>query len=39
MALIYSHISHDQFILIYNMLIEYDDLKKEIKSNKTSTRF
>ena len=33
-ALIDSNISHDQFVLINNVLKEYDDMKEEIR-NKT----
>ena len=33
-ALIDSDISHDQFVLINNVLKEYDDMKEEIR-NKT----
>ena len=32
-----SYISHDEFISVYNVLREYDDIKKEIKNLKTST--
>ena len=32
MALIDSNISHDEFVLTNNMLIEYDNLKEEIKN-------
>ena len=31
-ALIDSNISHDKFVLINNMLKEYDDMKQEIKN-------
>ena len=31
-ALIDSSISHDQFVLINNMLKKYDDMKEEIKT-------
>ena len=31
-ALIDSNISHDEFLLISNVLKEYDDMKKEIKT-------
>ena len=34
-ALIDSKISHDEFVLINNVLKEYDDLKEEIKIIKT----
>ena len=34
-ALIDLNISHDQFILVNNVLKEYDDMKKEIKNLKT----
>ena len=33
-ALIDSNINHDEFILINNVLKEYDDMKEEIKSLK-----
>ena len=33
-ALIDFNISHDEFILINNVLKEYDDMKKEIKNIK-----
>ena len=29
-ALLYSNMSHDEFVLINNVLKEYDDLEKEI---------
>ena len=35
-ALIDSYISHDKFVLVKNVLKEYDDLKEEIKNLKTS---
>ena len=34
-ALIDSNISYDEFIVINNMLNEYDDMKAEIKNLKT----
>ena len=34
-ALIDSVISHDEFVLINNVLNEYDDMKEEIKNLKT----
>ena len=34
-ALIDLNISHDEFILVNNVLNEYDDMKKEIKNLKT----
>ena len=34
-ALIDSNISYDEFIVINNMLNEYDDMKEEIKNLKT----
>ena len=34
-ALIDSNISHDDFLLISNVLKEYDNLKEEIKNLKT----
>ena len=36
-ALISSNISHDEFVLKYNSLTRYDDMKEEIKNLKTST--
>ena len=32
-ALIYSKISHDEFVLINNVLKEFDDMKEEIISS------
>ena len=32
-ALIDSNISHDEFVLINNVLNEYDDMKEEIKNS------
>ena len=34
-ALIDLNISHDKFVLINNLLKEYDDMKEEIKNLKT----
>ena len=34
-ALVDSNISNDEFVLINNVLKEYDDSKKEIKNLKT----
>ena len=34
-ALINSNISHNEFVLINNVLKEYDDMKEEIKKLKT----
>ena len=34
-ALIDSNSSHDEFVLINNVLKEYDDMKEEIKNLKT----
>ena len=34
-AIIDSNINHDEFVLIYNMREEYDDMKEEIKKLKT----
>ena len=34
-ALINSNISHDEFVLINNVLKEYDDMKEEIKNLNT----
>ena len=31
-ALIYSNTSHDEFVLINNVVKEYDDTKEEIKN-------
>ena len=36
-ALIDSNISHDEFVLINNLLKEYDDVKEEMKKLKTET--
>ena len=36
-ASIDSNISHDEFVLINNVLTVYDDMKEEIKNLKTST--
>ena len=33
--LIHSNISHDEFILINNVLKEYDEMKEEVKNLKT----
>ena len=33
-ALIDSNISHDEFVLINNVLKEYDDMKEEMKNLK-----
>ena len=38
-ALAYSNINHDKFILINNVLKEYDDIKKEIKYLITSSLY
>ena len=35
-ALVDSYISHDQFVLVNNMLREYDDMKEAIKNLKTT---
>ena len=37
MALINLYISHDEFVLVNNVLREYDDMKDEIKNLKTSS--
>ena len=34
-ALIDSNLSHDEFVLINNVLKEYDDMNEEIKNLKT----
>ena len=36
-TLIDSYIIHDEFLSVNNALIEYDDMKKSMKSLKTST--
>ena len=36
-ALINSYISHDKFVLVNNLLREYDGMKKKIKNLKTSS--
>ena len=36
-ALIDLYVSHDGFVLIYNVLIEHDDMKEEIKNLETSS--
>ena len=36
-ALIDSNISHDEFVLINNVLKEYDDMKEKIENLKTWT--
>ena len=36
-TLIDSYIIHDEFVSVNNALIEYDDMKKSMKSLKTST--
>ena len=38
-AIIDSHIIHDEFALINNVLKEYDKMKEEIKNLKTHQRF
>ena len=35
MALIDSNISHDELVLVNNVLKEYDDMKEELKNLKT----
>ena len=35
-ALIDTYISHDTFVLVYNVLKEYDDMKEEIKNLRIS---
>ena len=35
-TLIESYISHDGFVLINNVLKEYDDMKEEIKNSRNS---
>ena len=37
MLIIESYISHDQFVLVNNMLRRYDNMKEEIKNLKTGT--
>ena len=36
-ALFDSHISHDQFVTVNNVLKEYDEMKQEMKEPETST--
>ena len=36
-SLIDSYISHDEFVLVNNVLKEYDDIKEKRKNLKTST--
>ena len=36
-ALINSYISHDELVLVNNVLKEYDDMKEENENLKTST--
>ena len=36
-ALMNSNISHNEFVLINNILKKYDDMKEEIKNWKTET--
>ena len=36
MALIDSCISHDEFVLVNNVLKQYDDMKEQIINKKTS---
>ena len=38
-ALINSNITHDEFVLINNVLKEYDEMKKEIKNLKSIKKF
>ena len=38
-ALIDSYISHDEFVLVNNMLIEYNETKSEIKIPETSVEY
>ena len=33
----YSYISHDEFVLVNDVLNEYNDMKEEIKNSKTSS--
>ena len=35
-ALIYLYISHDEFVSVNNVLIEYNEMKIEIKNLETS---
>ena len=37
MALIDSHISHNEFISVNNVLRKYDDMREEMEDLKTST--
>ena len=38
-ALIDSYISHDEFVLVNNVLREYKEMEKEIKNSKTSVEY
>ena len=38
-VLIKSYISHDEFVLVNNVLKEYDDMKKEIKNPETFVEY
>ena len=38
-ALIHSYISHDEFVLIDNVLREYNEMKREIKTPECSVEY
>ena len=38
-ALIGSHISHDKFVSVNNVLREYNEMKEEIKNTETSVEY
>ena len=38
-AVIDSYISHDEFVLVNNVLREYNELKEEVKNPETSLEF
>ena len=39
MSLIDSYISHDEFVLIYNVFRKYNEMKKEIKNPEISVEY
>ena len=38
-TLIVSYISHDEFVSVNNVLIEYNEMKEEIKNLETSVEY
>ena len=38
-ALIHSYINHDEFVLVNNVLREYNEIKEEIKNPETSVEY